>query len=186
MITWTTSLNWGSEFKLQYLIFQYDLFKFLVDDHNTKCIGRSRNTNSFNCKKLMNCHLDGIMNIIIYSSVPRKKAILLLYIVYSQKQTEMFFCVRKNWFFSRFASYKAVDGVTWRQPLQIWQYWLLLVGFQILAAMATFQILTAIGWFSYTDNCYAWFSIKIIKSSKWSAPGFHIFFCKSTLQESWR
>ena len=93
---------------------------------------------------------------------------------------------RKLWIFSRFASYKAVDGVTWRQPLQIWQYWLLLVGFQILTAMATFQILTAIGWFSNTDNCYGWFSIKIIKSSKWSAPGFHIFFCKSTLQESWR
>ena len=141
--------------------------------------------NSYNLqKKIVNCHLDGIMNIIIALFQERRH--FCPYILFIHKNKQKCFCVRKKLIFSRFASYKAVDGVTWRQPLQIWQYWLLLVGFQILTAMATFQILTAIGWFSNTDNCYGWFSIKIIKSSKWSAPGFHIFFCKSTLQESWR
>jgi len=143
-------------------------------------------------KNLVNCHLDGIMNIIIALFQERRHFCL----VYSQKQTEMFFLSKKKidffpglhhtrrWMVSPDVNL-CKSGNTDCYWL-VFKYWLLFVGFQILTAMATFQILTAIGWFSNTDNCYGWFSIKIIKSSKWSAPGSHIFFCKSTLQESWR
>ena len=151
----------------------------------------------------MNCQLDGIMNINIALFQEKRHFCPYILFIHKNKQ-KCFLCKKKIDFFPglhhtrRWMVSPDVNlcksgntdcyWLVFKYWLlwQLFKYWLLLVGFQILTAMASFQILTAIGWFSNTDNCYGWFSIKIIKSSKWSAPGFHIFFCKSTLQESWR